>query len=180
MSFSTAVSYLWECLKCSSLSDFCWPAPRSWEAPLFSGLAVVLRRAAVIVQPCAVRAVQRMPSSGIWLVVANSSLHSCLNVSFNAELPWIPMNESVISPTFLGNHEDVEITLHTPNTGSLIISHGVLTSKACVWFKFQQPVLCGVSLGCLFPVTNQNQKYFCPLVASKSGMGPTPELLFVF
>ncbi|XP_075006083.1 glycerol-3-phosphate acyltransferase 3-like isoform X3 [Calonectris borealis] len=54
------------------------------------------------------------------------------------------------------------------------------TIKACACSKFQQPVLCGVSPDRLFPVTNQNQKYFCPLVASKSGMGLIPELLFVF
>lgn len=90
------------------------------------------------------------------------------------------MNETVISPPFPGNHGNVEITLHTPKTVSLIIGHGVLTSKACACSKFQQPVSCGVSPGRLFPVTNQNQKYFCPLVASRSGMGITPEFLLVF
>lgn len=54
------------------------------------------------------------------------------------------------------------------------------TSKTCACLKFQQPVLCEVTPGHVFPATNQNQNYFCPLVHSKSGRGLNPELLFFF
>lgn len=94
MSFSTAVSYIWEHLN-AHLRLF----PAGW-------LFKVRSRDGT---PTIRRDVQRGPSAGAQSLVAN-----CL------AQPALPLP---------GNHENVEITLRTPNTVFLNIRHGLLPAK---------------------------------------------------
>lgn len=54
------------------------------------------------------------------------------------------MNKPVIFPTLPGNHENVEITLHTSNAGSFIMARGVLQAKLVLVLSFRSLYFMGL------------------------------------